>query len=205
MKENKITINNLISALLFLFLGIILMTRWDLITIASKIIGIILIIIGIVKIIIYIYMKGKLGSYKITNLIFGLLIMSCGILLLTYSSALSFAIRTIIGLWALFSGINRIIFAISVKSFDKIGFRVYLITSIFMITIGILLMSGLVDKIIGLFVACYSITEIINYIYYKTKEKYYNPKEEVKKKEKRKIKRLKEKKVVDAIIEEEKN
>ena len=182
------------------------MTRWDLITIASKIIGIILIVTGIVKIIVYIYMKGKLGDYKMSELIIGLLIVGCGILLLAYSSALSFAIRTIIGLWALFSGINRIIFAISVKSFDRIGFRVYLITSILMIIIGLLLMSGLVDKIIGLFVIGYSITEIVNYIYYKSKEKFYNPKEEVKKKKtKNKIKRLKGKKLVDAIIEEEKN
>ena len=206
VKENKITINNLMSSLLFLLFGIILMTRWDLITIASKIIGIILIVTGIVKIIVYIYMKGKLGDYKMSELIIGLLIVGCGILLLAYSSALSFAIRTIIGLWALFSGINRIIFAISVKSFDRIGFRVYLITSILMIIIGLLLMAGLVDKIIGLFVIGYSITEIVNYIYYKSKEKFYNPKEEVKKKKtKNKIKRLKGKKLVDAIIEEEKN
>lgn len=203
IKENKITNTNLISALLFLFLGIILLTRWDLITIASKVIGIILIVFGITKIIIYIYMKGKLGNYRITDLITGLLIVSCGILLLTYSSALSFAIRTIIGLWSLFSGINRIIFAISVKSFDRVGFRVYLITSILMIIIGLCLISGLVDKIIGLFVIVYSIIEIVNYIYYKVKEKCLNLQLEPKKrKKKNKTKSIKEKKVVDAIIEE---
>ena len=56
-RENKLSINNLIYALLFLLFGIILMTKWDLLSIASKIIGSILIVVGIVKAIIYIYMK----------------------------------------------------------------------------------------------------------------------------------------------------
>ena len=67
-------------------------------------------------------------------------------------------------------------------------------------------MTGLVDKVIGLFIIGYSITEIVNYIYYKTKNKNYEPKEQVKKKNtKIKTKRLKEPKVIDAIIDEEKN
>jgi len=171
-KENKITINNLIYALLFFVFGIILLTSTDdLISIASKVIGIILIIVGIIKSIIYIYMKGKLGTYKLSELIFGLLIISCGSLLLLYSNALSFAIRTIIGLWILFAGINRIILAISIKLIDRVGFRVYLITSILMVIMGICLLTGLVDKVIGLFIIGYSITEIINYIYFKTNNK----------------------------------
>jgi len=58
-RENKITINNLIYALLFLLLGILLLTRLDLLSVASKLIGGVLIVIGIVKIIVYIYMNGK--------------------------------------------------------------------------------------------------------------------------------------------------
>lgn len=203
-KENKITINNLIYALLFLVFGIILLTSTDdLISIASKIIGFILIIVGIVKTIVYIYMKGKLGDYKLSELIIGLLIISCGSILLLYSGALSFAIRTIIGLWVLFAGINRIVLAISIKSIDKTGFRVYLITSILMVLIGLCLISGLFDKIIGLFIIIYSITEIVDYVYFKTKNKFYEPNKK-NNKEKNKIKRIKESKVVDAIIEEEK-
>lgn len=206
-KENKITINNLIYALLFLVFGIILLTSTDnLISIASKVIGIILIIIGIIKTIVYIYMKGKLGDYKLSELIVGLLIICCGTLLLLYSSALSFAIRTIIGLWILFAGINKIIFAISVRAIDKTGFKVYLITSILMVIIGGCLISGLFDKIIGLFIIGYSIIEITNYIYSKTQNKTYESVDkEVNKGSKIKSKRLKQPKVMDAIIEEEKN
>ena len=70
--------------------------------------------------------------------------------------------------------------------------------------IGICLLSGLVDKVIGLFIIGYSITEIVNYIYFKTKNKDYMKKSTIKKeKTKKKYKRIKEPKIVDAIIEEE--
>lgn len=206
-RENKLTINNLIYALLFFVFGIILLTTTeDLISIVSKVIGIGLIIVGIVKSIIYIYMKGKLGDYRLSELIVGLIIICFGSLLLIYSSALSFAIRTIVGMWVLFAGINRIILAISVKAVDKIGFRVYLITAILMIILGVFLLSGLFDKLIGLFIIGYSITEIVNYIYFKSKNKYYDNENKGNKKDiKKKYKTIKEPKVVDAIIEEEKN
>lgn len=206
-RENKLTINNLIYALLFFVFGIILLTTTeDLISIVSKVIGIGLIIVGIVKSIIYIYMKGKLGDYRLSELIVGLIIICFGSLLLIYSSALSFAIRTIVGMWVLFAGINRIVLAISVKAVDKIGFRVYLITAILMIILGVFLLSGLFDKLIGLFIIGYSITEIVNYIYFKSKNKYYDNENKGNKKDiKKKYKTIKEPKVVDAIIEEEKN
>lgn len=204
-KENKITINNLIYALLFLVFGIILLTSsQDLISMASKVIGIILIIAGIVKSIIYIYMKGKLGDYSFSELAIGLLIICFGILLVSYSGALSFAIRIIIGIWVLFSGINRIILAISIKLIDNTGFKMYLVTSFIMIIVGILLISGLFDRIIGLLIIIYSITEIVDYIYFKTKSKNYESVSETKNNKKgSKVKRIKEKKVVDAIIEED--
>lgn len=204
-KDSKITVNNLIYALLFFVFGMVLLTSTeDLITIASKVIGGILILIGIVKIIVYIYMKGKLGNYKLSELVVGLLIISCGILLVTYSSALSFAIRTIIGMWVLFAGVNRIVLAISIKQVDRIGFRVYLITSLLMIIIGICLISGIFDKIIGVFIIGYSITEIVDYIYFKTKNKDFEPnKKNKKEKIKKKYKGLKDQKVIDAVIEEE--
>lgn len=199
-RENKITINNLIYALLFLLLGILLLTQIDLLSVASKLIGSVLIIIGIVKIIVYIYMKGKLGNYTLSELITGLLLIGCGLLLFSHSSALSFAIRTIVGLWILFAGINRIILAISIRLINKVGFRVYLSTSILMIIIGFSLLTGLVDKIIGILIIGYSLVEIVNYVFYKV-----NFKEEesvTNKKSKSKTKKLKESKVVDAVIEE---
>lgn len=204
-KENKITVNNLIYSIIFFAFGIILLTSTEnLISIASKVIGSILVIIGVVKLIVYIYMKGKLGSYKLTELVLGLIIVGCGILLILYSDALSFAIRIIVGMWILFSGINKIILALTIKSVDKTGFKVYLITSLIMILLGILLITGLFDKVIGLFIIGYSIAEIVNYIYFisKGRNKIFNQSKKLKVNKKLK-KELKNIKVVDAIVEEE--
>lgn len=202
-KENKITLNNLIYALLFLVLGIILLTREaDVLGIASKVIGVLLIITGIVKSIVYIYMKGKLGNYNFIELAVGIFLICIGVSLILFSGTLSFAIKLIVGLWAMIAGINRIILAISIKSFDKTGFRMCLITSVIMILVGVLLISGLVDQVIGLLIIIYSITEIIDYIYFKSKNKDYEPANKAKKNDKKK-KRIKDKKVVDAIIDED--
>ena len=206
-KENKITINNLIYSLIFLVLGIILLTSTDdLITIVSKVIGYGLIIVGACNSIKYIYMKGKLGDYSISSLVIGLGIISCGILLVLFSSALSFAIRTIIGLWVVFASINRIIFAISVSRIDKKSFWVYFVTSFFMFALGVLLISGIFDELIGLLIIIYSVMEIMNYIYFKvTYKESYSVKENVKSTKKiKKEKRLKKGKIVDAVIEEDK-
>lgn len=203
-KENKITMNNLLYALLFLVFGMLLLTNTeDLITIASKLVGAVLILIGIVKLVIYIYMKGKVGDYEISKLVVAILFVCCGSLFVMFSSTLSFAIRTILGLWVLISGINRIIFAISIKSGDNKSFLVYLITSILMMALGIILISGVFDKMIGLLIIIYSVMEIVNYIYFKVKNKDYNITKKSNKQLK-KVKNTKKGKVVDAIIEEDK-
>lgn len=200
-RENKQMSNNLIYSLLFLVFGIILLTSTEnLISIASKVIGIILIIVGIVKSIIYIYMKGKLGNYKLYELVLGIILISSGTLLILYSDALSFAIRTIAGIWILFSGINKIILAISIKGIDKMGFKVYIVTSIIMLLLGLGLITGLFDRLIGLFIIGYSITEIINYIYFISKNKNYKYKNE--KQQKSKFKKTRTEKVIDAVVEE---
>lgn len=204
-KESRITVNNLIYALLFLVFGIILLTSTeDLITIVSKVIGGVLIVIGIIKAIIYIYMKGKLGEYSLSKLVVALLFICFGVLLIFLSGTLSFAIRTVIGIWVLFSGINRVIFAISMCTIDKKSFLVYLITSLLMIALGIVIITGVFDQLIGLLIIIYSVIEIVNYIYFKVKNKDFEEIIDKPSKKEKKLKRLKKGKVVDAIVEEEK-
>jgi len=204
-KESKITVNNLIYALLFLVFGIMLLTSTeDLITIVSKVIGGVLIIIGIIKAIIYIYMKGKLGEYSLSKLIVSLLFICFGMLLIFLSGTLSFAIRTVIGIWVVFSGVNRVIFAITICAMDKKSFLVYLITSLLMIALGIVIITGVFDQLIGLLIIIYSVIEIVNYIYFKVKNKDFEEVIQKPAKKEKKLKKLKKGKVVDAIIEEEK-
>ena len=204
-KENKITLVNLIYALLFLAFGILLLNKTDdLVSIVSKVIGASIILVGIIKTLIYVYRKGKLGDYPLSELLIGLILISFGVLLIVVSSTLSFAIRTIMGLWIVFAGVNRIIFAISVKVFDKKGFWFYFITSLFMVCLGVLIISGIFDQLIGLLIIIYSVMEIVDYIYFKVKYKDYdnNTTTEIQKVSKTN-KTRKNGKVVDAVIEED--
>lgn len=198
-KESKITGNNLLYALLFLVIGIVILTE-DIIDIASKLLGIVLIVIGLCKTIKYIYMKGKLGNYPFKELVVGLLFMTIGTTFIILAGTFSFAIRIVIGCFIAYSGINRMILAISSRTNDKTGFIVYLVTAICMIILGVLIISGIVDKIIGLLIILYSVVEIVNYIYFKSKNKDYDP---VDKSNVKKTKKLKNTKVVDAVIEED--
>lgn len=199
MNKDNITIKNLLIAILFLILGIVLLTtEKSIISIASKIIGILFSIIGFIKFIKYVYMKGKLSTYSNIELIVSLFILCFGILLIIFSDALSYTIRFGIGFFTIFSGINRIIFSIGFKSIDKKGFLTYLISSLLIIAIGILLITGYVDKIIGAFIILYSIIEIVDYIYYKIFEKKHDNLKPVSKD----ISSLKSKKVIDADFEE---
>ena len=204
--ENKIELNNLIYALLFLTFGIVLLTSTeDLISIASKVIGAVIAIVGIVKTLLYVYRKGKYGNYSLTQLLIGLLLICFGVLLILVSNTLSFAIRIIIGLWIVFAGINRIIFSLSIKTYDNNGFLVYLFTALLMIALGVLIISGIFDQFIGLLIIVYSVMEIVDYIYFKVRYKNNESNTDLQKVSKKdNSKKNKKGKVVDAVIEEEK-
>lgn len=197
--SNEITIKNLLIAIFFLVFGIILLTsNADLLEIVSNLLGMIIIVIGIIKSIIYIYMKGKYSDYSSKDLVLGLFLISFGLVLLLISSALSITIRLFFGMWILFVGINRMVLAIDIKEVDRTGFIAYLSSAIVMIIVGVLLVTNLFDNIIGLFIIIYAVTELVNYVYSNTKNNVHSTKSKTNKK----IEKTKKNKVVEAIIEE---
>ena len=199
-RDNKITINNLLYAFLFLVVGIMLINRDEtIITLISKVIGCVFIVVGGIKTIIYIYMKGKLGNYKLNSLLIGLIFIAIGISFIVLSGVLDWTIRVIVGLWSIFAGINRMIFAFTYRKYYKEGFAVYFLTSIAMLLFGIIILSVSLSWVIGVFIVAYAVFEIFNYIYYKTKGKDI-PNEE---KNDSKLPALKNDKVVEAVIEED--
>ena len=92
------------------------------------------------------------------------------------------------------------IFAFTYKKYYSEGFKVYFITAIFMLILGIVILSGqLISKIVGILIIVYAISEIYNYVYYKIKGKEFPSDEKVESK----LPALKNDKVVDAVIEED--
>lgn len=199
-KDNRITINNLVYALLFLLVGIMLINRDEtIITLVSKVIGCIFITVGAIKTIIYIYMKGKVGNYKLNGLLIGLVLIAIGIAFVVLSGVLDWTIRVIVGLWSIFAGINRMIFSFKYRKYFKEEFKVYFLTSILMIAFGIVILSVSLSWVIGLFIIAYAVSEIFNYIYYKAKGKEMPSDEKVESN----LPALNNNKVVDAVIEED--
>lgn len=199
-RDSKITINNLIYALLFLVVGIMLIDRDEtIITLVSKVIGCIFITVGAVKTIIYIYMKGKVGNYKLNDLLIGLILIAIGIAFIVLSGVLDWTIRVIVGLWSIFAGINRMIFAFAYRKYYKEGFKVYFLTSLLMVAFGIVILSVSLSWVIGLFIIAYAASEIFNYIYYKAKGKEMPSNDKVESN----LPSISNNKVVDAVIEED--
>ena len=199
-RDNKISINNILYAFLFLVVGMMLINRDEtIVTLISKVIGCVFITIGGIKTIVYIYMKGKLGNYKLNSLLIGLIFIAIGISFIVLSGVLDWTIRVIVGLWCIFSGINQMIFAFTYKKYYKEGFAVYLLTSVAMLLVGVLILSVSLSWLIGVLIVAYAVFEIFNYIYYKTKGKDIPSNEKVESK----LPALKNDKVVEAVIEED--
>ena len=203
MKNNDFTVSTLIKDLLCFVLGIILLTsKSTLLDLVALIAGIICTTIGSIQLIFYIYHRVKLNYNNYNELMTGLVFLILGLIVMFYSNVFTVTIRIIIGTFILFTGINRLILALSVKEVDKRSYKTYLGSSIIIFIAGIFLITNLFDRLIGLFIILYALSDIFNYVYYKTQSPAYlslKTKPTVKKRNK-KIK--KEKEAIDAIIEE---
>ena len=144
-------------------------------------------------------MKGKLGNYKLNDLLIGLILIAIGVAFIVLSGVLDWTIRVIVGLWSIFAGINRMIFAFKYKKYYTEGFKVYFLTALLMVLFGIVILSVSLSWIIGICIIAYAVSEIFNYIYYKAKGKEMPSDEKVESK----LPAISNNKVVEAQIEED--
>lgn len=214
MNKEKISIANLLNSILLLVLGIILLTKSEaVISIIAWIFGGILLLFGLTKILSYFKVRKGTNEYMMdVNLLLGLLLISLGCVLIFIPGIVDVSIRVICGGWILIAGINRLLLGIAVRLVDEKGSKLYIITALLMILIGILVLTNLFN-IIGIYIIIYAVFDIIGYIYsITTGKKIINDKSikkekssKVTKKENKKIKKsVKERPAVDADIVSEK-
>lgn len=212
MKNEKLSVANLLNSVLLLVLGIILLTNSSsVITIIAWVFGGILVLFGLVRI--FNYFKNRKGNseyYMDLDLLLGLLIFSLGCVLIFVPNIVDTSIRVICGGWIIIAGINRLLLGISIRPLDPKGSKLYIITSLFMILFGIFVLSNLFG-IIGLYIIIYAVFDIIGYIYNITtsnkvdveKETSKSANKSTKKKKTKTVKKaVKEKEAIDAKIEE---
>lgn len=198
-------ITDLLLALGIFIIGLLLMTNPStIIDILSYIIGGILGLIGIGNIILYLTRR-RIGK-SASRLIFGVILIITGALLAIFPNIVDITVRVVFGSWILFMGVSRLIVALTIKKVDQTGFRTFLITSIIMILAGVVILISFYE-LLGLLLAVYAISEIVDYIYFNFNKKKYDTifdfEETKDNKNVKKIKKeIKEKEAIDAVIDE---
>ena len=183
--KKELNLANVLISLIMLTVGVILVINSAaIINMMSWFIGIVIILISIIRII-------YLFNDKILN-------------------TTMLAINILFGSWILFAGVKRLILAVAVSRIDKQSYKTFLVSSLIIITLGVFVLINFYN-LVGVFLIIYSLTEIVNYIYFLInknkysslfdKEEQDNDNKRVKKK-KLIAKEIKDKKAIDADIEE---
>ena len=205
--KKELNLANVLISLIMLAVGVILVINSEaMINMMSWFIGIVIILISIIKII-YFFNDKILNT---TMLAINILLMIFGVVLISFPSIVDIAIKVVFGSWILFAGVKRLILAVAVSRIDRQSYKTFLISALVMIALGVLVLINFYN-LVGIFLIAYSATEIVNYIYFLiNKNKYGNlfDKEEYDNEEKRVKKKklipekIKDKKAIDADIEE---
>ncbi len=205
--KKELNLANVLISLIMLTVGVILVINSEaMINMMSWFIGIVIILISIIRII-YLFNDKILNT---TMLAVNILLMIFGVVLISFPSIVDIAIKVVFGSWILFAGVKRLILAIAVSRVDKQSYKTFLISALIMLALGVLVLINLYN-LVGIFLIIYSLTEIVNYIYYLInknkygnlfdKEEYDNDNKRVKKKQLI-TKEIKNKKAIEADIEE---
>lgn len=205
--KKELNLANVLISLIMLTVGVILVINSEtMINMMSWFIGIVIILISIIRII-YLFNDKILNT---TLLALNILLMIFGVVLISFPSIVDIAIKVVFGSWILFAGVKRLILAIAVSRIDRQSYKTFLISALLMLALGVLVLINLYN-LVGIFLIIYSLTEIVNYIYYLInrnkygnlfdKEEYDNDNKRVKKKQLI-TKEIKDKKAIEADIEE---
>lgn len=163
--------SSLINSIIFFILGGILFTSAEkVISTLSIIIGVLMASTGIIELVIY-FINRKKEISKTKDLGSGIALLIISIIFIFLANIVEQIIRFIIGAWILFSGINRLINALSINKKDK-KFLPLLIIAALLIIVGIytIVIGDVVLSTIGIIMMIYAGIDIIGYIFY-TKDK----------------------------------
>ena len=163
--------SSLIGSIIFLCIGGILFTNANIVLdVIAIVLGVILAVLGVINLIQY-GNNSKVGAETKYNLIVGIICLIVAIIFILFHDVVEQFIRFIIGGWILFSGITRLVSALSedIKSRKAISL---LIVSFALIAIGIytIIKEGIFLSTVGLIMMIYSIVEIVGYVFYSKEE-----------------------------------
>lgn len=165
MEKSKKDSLSIISAVLFLMLGIILILYPDsVVSFLAIVLGIIIILLGASKLLIY--LKNKETEDNTNNLIIAVVLIIIGIITMFLSNVIAFAVRLIIGGWLLYSGIAKLVVALKAKELNIKTWYIPLISSIVMLACGLytIIVANMLNMAGGIVLVVYSVAEIVQYL-----------------------------------------
>lgn len=165
MENSKKDSMSIISAILFLILGIILILYPNsVVKFITYILGAIVIILGLSKLLSYFKTKKEFNNTN--ELALAVVLIVIGIITMFLSSVIEFVVRLIIGGWLLYNGILKLILTFKVKELDIKTWYIPLISSIIMLVCGLytIIVANMLNMAGGIVLVVYSIAEIVQYI-----------------------------------------
>ena len=161
------TKKSLITPIVFLIIGLVLaINPGEVVEFISFIFGGVFLFLGILKFI----TDRKRNDTTTSDEIFSFIMIIMGIICIFFSSTIELLVRLILGLWILLNGINTVIIGTDIIKIDKKNIFTLLV-GFFLMAMGLYTMfiENLVFETIGIVIIIYSILEIIDYFYIKSK------------------------------------
>lgn len=158
--------NGLIKSIIFLVFGALIFAYPNIvITSASIVLGIILILYGIFMIIKNYYETKNNSETPATAMTLGIIIIIFGILFIILSDSISKIFQYVLGAWIIFSGLEKLIMSFTIDKKSK-EFVVEIIVASIIVIIGLstVFITNIPISIIGIIMVGYAILEIIEFI-----------------------------------------
>ncbi len=161
--------SSLISSIIYFIIGAILFSKADeVVKFLSISVGVILGVVAVVNLVIFILTKRDVEKpTKKSSLIFSIISLVFALVFILCSEAIEQFIRFIVGAWILFTGIIRLIGALSISPKNN-KFLPLLIISLLLIATGIysIVVGNVILPTVGIIMMVYAVLEIIGYIFY---------------------------------------
>ncbi len=182
------------SIVLFVLGGLMFSNPQEVVKVITYILGGLIFILGVYNCIKNYLDVKKDSTTSSFGMVIGVLLLVIGLVIIFLSGAIEFLFRFVIGGWILFSGINRLAYALMQPKKDSYFWGI-LVLAILLISGGVytVLYKNLAVKYFGLILMIYSTLEIIGFIFSRKKGV----------KEKETDTDINEEKVIDATVIEE--
>lgn len=156
--------SSVISAVVFLILGIIIVNNPDtIISTVSYILGGFLTIAGLIKIISYFSEKGNL-DFENYDLVYGIITAVVGLIFISHVTILESIFSILIAVWLIYEGLVRCTSAMKLKKYNIKVWWIVLVSALLMLFGGIYILAvpNVIIVTVGAIMIAYAIMDIID-------------------------------------------